>query len=89
MPGRLCRTGFFTQLRLWRGQRPGHWQAVLPVIYWAQNETERMNSKMTIDLGKKIKSLRHSAGLTQEQLAQKLSVTPQAVSKWESGDSLR
>lgn len=44
---------------------------------------------MTIDLGKKIKSLRHSAGLTQEQLAQKLSVTPQAVSKWESGVSLR
>ena len=40
---------------------------------------------MTIDLGKKIKALRHSAGLTQEQLAQKLSVTPQAVSKWESG----
>lgn len=44
---------------------------------------------MTIDLGKKIKALRHSAGLTQEQLAQKLSVTPQAVSKWESGVSLR
>lgn len=44
---------------------------------------------MTIDLGKKIKSLRHSAELTQEQLAQKLSVTPQAVSKWESGVSLR
>lgn len=43
---------------------------------------------MTIDLGKKIKSLRHSAGLTQEQLAQKLSVTPQAVSKWESGTSM-
>lgn len=44
---------------------------------------------MTNEFGTKIRSLRAGAGLTQEQLAQKLSVTPQAVSKWESGDSLR
>jgi len=44
---------------------------------------------MTNEFGAKIRSLRAGAGLTQEQLAQKLSVTPQAVSKWESGVSLR
>lgn len=43
---------------------------------------------MTFNLGKKIKALRHGAGLTQEQLAQKLCVTPQAVSKWESGTTM-
>lgn len=43
---------------------------------------------MTNEFGAKIRSLRAGAGLTQEQLAQKLSVTPQAVSKWESGTSM-
>ena len=42
---------------------------------------------MTFNLVKKIKALRHGTGLTQEQLAQKRCVTPQAVSKWESGVS--
>lgn len=37
-----------------------------------------------MDLGKKIKQLRFKAGLTQEQLAQKLSISPQSVSKWEN-----
>lgn len=40
---------------------------------------------MNIDLGKKIRLLRHSKGMTQEQLAEKLSVTAQSVSKWENG----
>lgn len=35
-------------------------------------------------LGEKIKTARKSAGLTQEQLAQKLMVSRQAVTKWES-----
>lgn len=43
---------------------------------------------MTNEFGTKIKGLRIGAGLTQEQLAQKLAVTPQAVSKWESGTSM-
>ena len=42
---------------------------------------------MTNEFGAKIRSLRAGAGLTQEQLAQKLSVTPQAVSKWERSES--
>ena len=35
-------------------------------------------------LGRRIMSLRKAAGLTQEQLAEKLGVSPQAVSKWEN-----
>lgn len=40
---------------------------------------------MNIHIGEQIKSLRHSHSMTQEQLAQKLGVSAQAVSKWESG----
>ena len=38
----------------------------------------------TQSIGKRIMSLRKAAGMTQEQLAEKLGVTPQAVSKWEN-----
>ena len=37
-----------------------------------------------MELAKKIKQLRFQAGLTQEQLAQKLGVGAQSVSKWEN-----
>ncbi|MBR6498305.1 MAG: helix-turn-helix transcriptional regulator, partial [Clostridia bacterium] len=37
-----------------------------------------------MELGKKIRLLRFRAGLTQEQLAQKLGIGPQSVSKWEN-----
>lgn len=40
-----------------------------------------------INLGGTIRELRKQRGLTQETLAAALSVTPQAVSKWESGAS--
>ena len=43
---------------------------------------------MQIDLGSRVKSLRLSRSMTQEQLAQKLGVTAQAVSKWESGTNM-
>ena len=44
---------------------------------------------MTVQIENKIKALRLAKSMTQEQLAQRLSVSPQAVSKWENGGSLR
>ena len=43
---------------------------------------------MNYDFGNRIKSLRLSRSMTQEQLAQKLGVSAQAVSKWESGTNM-
>lgn len=42
-----------------------------------------MNRRLT--LGKKIYKLRKENGLSQEQLAEKLDVSRQAISKWETG----
>lgn len=42
---------------------------------------------MTVQIGNKIKALRLAKSMTQEQLALRLSVSPQAVSKWENGVS--
>lgn len=39
---------------------------------------------MNITLGKRIATLRHEKGLKQEELAQMLCVTAQAISKWEN-----
>ena len=41
----------------------------------------------TISLGKRIAEQRHGMGLTQKELADKVGVTAQAVSKWERGSS--
>lgn len=40
-------------------------------------------------IGKNISILRKKQGLTQEELAKQLNVSFQAVSKWETGVSLR
>ena len=37
-----------------------------------------------MEIGKKIRQLRYKAGITQEQLADRVGVGPQAVSKWEN-----
>ena len=37
-----------------------------------------------MEIGSKIKQLRYKAGLTQEQLATRLGISPQSVSKWEN-----
>ena len=40
---------------------------------------------MNIKIGEKIKSLRRKADVTQDKLADYLGITPQAISRWESG----
>ena len=40
-------------------------------------------------LAEMIAKLRKKCGFSQEELGEKLDVSRQAVSKWESGDSLR
>lgn len=42
---------------------------------------------MQLDLGNRIRQLRRRDGCTQEMLAEVLGVTPQAISRWESGGS--
>ena len=44
---------------------------------------------MNIDIGSKIKTLRLSKSMTQEQLVKALHVSAQAVSKWENGSFAR
>lgn len=39
-------------------------------------------------LGEKLKKLRKARGLSQEQLAEQLKVSRQAISKWELGESM-
>ncbi len=39
---------------------------------------------MYLNLGKRICEYRKNLGMTQEELSQRLGVTPQAVSKWEN-----
>lgn len=39
------------------------------------------------NLGKKLLQLRQDENMTQEELALRIGVTPQAISKWERGGS--
>ena len=41
-----------------------------------------------MELGNVIKKMRFNANLTQEQLSEKLGISPQSVSKWENGISM-
>lgn len=43
---------------------------------------------MTNTIGNNIKEMRRKCGFTQEEVAKRISVTPQAVSKWENGGGL-
>lgn len=43
---------------------------------------------MNTSIGENIKTMRRKCGFTQEELAARLMVTPQAVSKWENGSNM-
>ena len=43
---------------------------------------------MQLDLGQKIRELRRRDGRTQEALAEAIGVTSQAVSRWETGETI-
>lgn len=45
--------------------------------------------KLNMNLSEKIFNERRKLGLSQEQFAEKMQISRQAVSKWESGVSLR
>ena len=52
------------------------------MVFYTQKESEiKMNNYIT---GSTIKSLREKQNITQSQLAEKLSVSDKAVSKWET-----
>jgi transcriptional regulator with XRE-family HTH domain len=54
--------------------------------YNGLSDVEREGGNMT--LGETIKARREAAGMTQEELAERLYVSRQAVSKWEAGASV-
>ena len=60
---------------------------MMETVFEGQTIDERMLSSMS--LGENIGQLRRRQGLSQEQLADRLGVSRQSVSKWEAGGSLR
>ena len=42
-----------------------------------------------MDFSEKLKQIRKNEGISQEQLAERIGVSRQAVTKWETGVSLR
>lgn len=53
-----------------------------------QHASIKENNMDTLKIGHYIQHLRKAAGMTQKELAEKLNISFQAVSKWENGDSL-
>ena len=49
---------------------------------------ERKKDMDTLKIGHYIQHLRKKAGMTQKELAEKMNISFQAVSKWENGDAL-
>ena len=58
-------------------------------FFWYLGLTEYGKRGSKMELNERIALARKQAGLSQEQLGEKLGVSRQAVSKWESGGSLR
>ena len=54
----------------------------------AKDEKQGENIMDTLKIGHYIQHQRRAAGMTQKELAEKLNISFQAVSKWENGDTL-
>ena len=55
----------------------------------ARGDTTKGTCTMKLNIGENIRRLRRAADMTQEQLADKLGVAYQSVSRWENGVSLK
>ena len=64
------------------------WYSTLKTDIMNRNTLPEMEDR-TMTFGEKLSRLRRTNNYTQEQLAEILGVSRQAISKWESGDSLR
>ena len=61
------------------------------ICYTVANGTginRKVCDRMEMNMGRMIRKLRKERNLTQEELAEQLNITPQAVSRWESGTGL-
>ena len=54
----------------------------------SRDNPKKENDMDILKIGRYIQHLRKAAGMTQKELAEKLSISFQAVSKWENGDAL-
>lgn len=60
---------------------------VNPALFWYVGDRNRKGVKETMELHERIALARKQAGMTQEQLGERLGVSRQAVSKWEAGQT--
>lgn len=58
------------------------------ILLRPQNEEKEECIMDNLKIGRYIQHLRKAAGMTQKDLAEKLNISFQAVSKWENGDAL-
>ena len=65
--------------------RPGWWSS--PGVWINMEEKKKRGKPMSF--AERLKQIRKEKGLSQEDLAELLDVSRQAVSKWEQGGSLR
>lgn len=52
----------------------------------ARENKMETGERSKMDFGEKLKEIRRNEGMSQEQLAEKIGVSRQAITKWETGD---
>ena len=59
------------------------------MLQYSRKLSKNILEETMLQFKDKIKKLRKDKDMTQEQLAEYMGVSPQAVSRWETGGSLR